>query len=271
MRINDITLATQDLRYLSWDECRSPSGMGGARPKAREGTGANAVYYKLAPLDGTRRAQGPENANQLLCTRLARMLGFPTADCRLLRARVVFGGEELETWVLRSKSYRSAGERGMSLEDFCNAEAVAGENPAEFCLRMGWGEQLGRIALLDYLTANRGRDGSGIEVLCDPRGHLRLSPLTGGSFSLCSAFPRRLWRLDPLAELPSAGFPKSGSLQDNLALVPGDLTVEPLRPSSRRELMRNMDAAFNGDDDLLEGSWQIIWRRWQRYARVRGV
>ena len=80
-----------------------------------------------------------------------------------------------------------------------------------------------------------------------------------------------LWRLDPLAELPSAGFPKSGSLQDNLALVPGDLPVEPLRPSSRRELMRNMDAAFNGDDDLLEGSWQIIWRRWQRYARVRGV
>ena len=59
MRINDITLATQDLRYLSWDECRSPSGMVGARPKAREGTGANAVYYKLAPLDGTRRAQGP--------------------------------------------------------------------------------------------------------------------------------------------------------------------------------------------------------------------
>lgn len=271
MRAYDITQSLQDLRYLCWDESSQPSGLGGARPKAREGTGANAVYYKLSSFSERGGVGGWEVANQLLCTRLGRELGFPMADCRLLRALVHIGGEEEEAWVLRSKSYRSAGERAMPLEDFCELAGLPGEDPLDTCRRMGWEEQLAQVMLLDYLTANRGRDSSSFEVLCSAKGSYRLSPLTGGSFSLGSAFPRQLWRLDPLADLPTRNYLGSSSLFENLSLLPACFEPKAIDPASRRVLLQGLDNAAPETAAFQEGSWQIIWRRWQEYARLRGL
>lgn len=271
MRAYDITHSVQDLRYLSWDEVSQPSGLGGARLKAREGTGAGAVYYKLSSFSEKGGVFGWEAANQLLCTRVARELGFPTADCRMVRALVRIGELETETWVLRSRSYRGASERAMPLEDFCELAALPGEGPLELCLRMGWEEQLGQMLLLDYLTANRGRDASGLEVLCSTQGKYRLSPLTGGSFSLVSAFPRQLWRLDPLADLPTCNFIGGSSLLENLSLLPAGFSPKPLTRASRRPLMSGLGEVAPEPASFQEGSWQIIWGRWQEYARLRGL
>lgn len=271
MRAYDVTHSLQDLSYLSWDETSCPSGMGGVRPKAREGTGPGAVYYKLSSYSERSGVTGWENANQLLCARVARELGFSAADCRLVRAHITLGGKQQEAWVLRSKSYRAAGERAISLEDFFELEAKAGETPLELCCRMGWEEQAGQIMLLDYLTANRGRDSSSIEVICAADGALRLAPLIGGSQSLGSAFPRQLWRLDPLADLPTSNVLGTSSLLSNLELLPAGLSPKPLTRASKRTLLKGLEGVVPEQAAFLEGSWQIIWRRWQEYARLRGL
>ncbi|MGN0073358.1 MAG: hypothetical protein ACI36W_06165 [Coriobacteriales bacterium] len=268
MRAYDITHSVQDLRYLCWDESSQPSGLGGPKLKAREGTGANAVYYKLSSFSEKSGVYGWELANQLVCTRLAQELGFPASDCRLLRALVRIGDAEIETWVLRSKSYRRTGETSLSLQEFCELAGLPGEGPLELCLRMGWGEQVAQVIVLDYLTANRGRDTSSFEVLRSAGGRYRLSPLTGGSFSLGSAFPRQLWRLDPLADLPTCNYLGSTSLRENLSLLPAGFAPKPLSTASKRTLLKGLDAVAPKAADFQEGSWHIIWRRWQEYARL---
>ena len=271
MRAYDITHSLQDLRYLTWDEASQPSGLGGPKPKAREGTGPNAVYYKLPAYNENAGSCGWDTANQLLCTRLARELGFATADCHLVHALVHIDGRELETWVLRSKSYREPGERAISLKDFFEMRCLPGEGLLAFCRRMGWGQQLGRMALLDYLSANRGRDSASLELLCSAEGAYRLAPLTGGSFSLTSAFPRRLWRLDPLADLPASSYPGGSSLFECMALASEGLDVTPLTPASKRRLTKGLEEVTPAGSEFLEGSWHIIWKRWEEYARLRDL
>lgn len=264
MSRSDIIVKEQDLTYLSWNECFSPSGLGGTRAKAREGRGCNAVYYKRSRTG----ALGRDNRDlvaQLVGARLADALGFEHAPFQLVRA-YLYPGEQA-TWVVRSKSYRKAGERAVSIEDYLELCGDPRETPLEFFARRGWGEQAAQTLFFDYLTATRDRDASCFEVLLDAGGSARLSPLALRSMSLANAFPLDSWRRDPCADIASASFLTLGSQSDNLAYVARILGVVPKPHSLKKTLLGNLSEAVD-DPSFLEGCFEIVNERWDAYARI---
>ena len=116
MRAYDMTKARQDLRYLSWDEHAQPSGLTGTCPKAREGTGVNATFYKLCDEDRSCDIHNQAPFNELVACRLMDVLGIAHVKQHLVHARIEVRGHERDAWLLRSKCYRKKGMQSASLE-----------------------------------------------------------------------------------------------------------------------------------------------------------
>ena len=274
MRAYDVTIKPQDLTYLTWDECNAPSGLGGPLLKAREGSGCNAVYYKLPTvrrsLRGMLEGRGEECFNTLVTTRLMELLGIEHVECSLINADVKIGGESARVWVLRSKSILKPGEVKASLKDYYEFAHEGCESPLEFCLRQGWKRQLGNLFLIDYLTANRRRTGTDLEVIRGTDGTIRLAPFYGASHSLVSGFPGYTANVRPLEDLPGDFFLGGPSARENLKLL--DCALDPLSRSKpdRSNLMRGLSQAAVHRPFLIQGSWVIIKRRWNELAREDG-
>lgn len=258
----DIIKKQQDLSYLSWDESSRPSGLGGHAPKAREGTGAHAVFYKVPTMHGFE--QEKVAFAQLICTRLMDALGFEHLPFQLVNAMIA---DNSTAWVVKSKSYRAAGESAISIEQFCNLRACQGETPLEMCVRHGWGRQVAEYMLVDYLTATRDRDISCFDVIRSGDGSLRLAPIQPRAFSLDNAFPLDLWRRDPVVELGTSNFIGSPSLEENLGFALDQLGVLERPRGLKRALLANLDDV-GLPPTFLEAAWTIIDARWERYASI---
>ena len=170
MRAYDMTKARQDLRYLSWDEHTQPSGLTGTCPKAREGTGVNATFYKLCDEDRACDIHNQAPFNELVACRLMDILGIAHVKQHLVHARIKVQGHERDAWLLRSKCYREKGMQSAALELVFDAGQQQYETPLEFCLRQGWSHQVSALLLVDFLIANRSRTGDNIESIRQPAG-----------------------------------------------------------------------------------------------------
>ena len=253
----DILKKAQDLSYLSWTESAHPSGMGGARPKAREGIGPDAVYYKSFGLCSQ------DAAAPLICCRLMDMLGIEHVPFQLVNARLCSGAH---VWVAKTRSYRRNKERAISLEDFWELSSKVSETPLELCARMGWVKQVAECMLVDYLTATRDRDESCFEVICDAKGSYRLSPIQPRSMCLANAFPHGLWKKDPLADLGTSNYVGASSLDENLAFAVTVLGCTKKPEGLKRKLLANLDDIV--EEDFLTAAATIVEERWEHYARL---
>lgn len=258
----DIIKKQQDLSYLSWDESVRPSGLGGHAPKAREGTGTHAVFYKIPTMRGFEQVKIA--FAQLICVRLMDALGFEHLPYQLVNAKIADGSS---VWVVKSKSYRAAGESAISLEQFCNLRARQGETPLELCAWHGWERQVAECMLVDYLTATRDRAIDCFDVICGSDGSLRLAPIQPRAFSLGNAFPLDMWRLDPAVELGTSNFIGSPSLEENLRFAIEQLGVLERPRGLKRTLLGNLDDV-GLSPSFLEAAWTIIDTRWERYASI---
>lgn len=330
MRAYDITKAQQDLRYLSWNELDNPSGLHVQEATAREGTGTRAVLYRAPITSVGARYVPPSGANELVACRLMDALGIPHADTRLVNGLVRIADNEQALWITRYKNLRGTGVRSMPLESFFELRAEQGESPLDFCVRMGWKQQLAQMMLIDYLTANRTRSARELHVQALPDGGYKLAPLMGGRVALSCSFPSATWRVNAMADLSTSNYIGSVSLEENLRwavevfreagsfpdsvheerlkrfkrntadkgagkgmdaerggkatdegedesenkdAVPG-ASAAPSPPCAslsgftRKELFRSLDAVYNPLLAQLEGSWQVIRRRWEQYARL---
>lgn len=270
MRSYDIVKTTQDLRRLSWSESVNTSGTGGMFLKAREGTGAHAVYYKLSCYDSYRGVYGHECVNELVAARLMGLMGVPHADCRLVHATVRIDGIERETWLCRSKSFRKPGERKQALDLFYDLHKQPGESPLGLCGRYGWKDCIEQMMLVDFLIANRDRHGANIEVLVGPDGSCRLAPLfdNGISFAFsCYDDADKLERLDPLEDFPANNYLGTHSLEENLKFVSADVAVNGVVEGWKAGLLDNIDRAVSKEH--AEKIWDMIWQRWCKYESLR--
>lgn len=287
MRAYDITKAQQDLRYLSWNEHDNPSGLHVQDATAREGTGTRAILYRAPSVRVGLRSVPPDGANELVACRLMDALKIPHADTRLINALVCIAGEERPLWVTRYKKLRGAGVRFMPLEAFFELRGQQGESPLDFCARMGWELQVAQMMLIDYLTANRTRSARELYVQVNPHGSFNLAPLMGGRVALSSSFNASTWRVNAMADLSTSNYLGSASLEENLhwalkvfektGAFP-DVVHEPavdltlpckiLTGRTRRELFRSLESVYCSGSAQLEGSWQVIRRRWEHYARL---
>lgn len=267
----DITYALQDLRHLDWTENVNTSGTGGMFLKARSGMGTGARYYKLSCFNSAQGVVGHECVNELVASRLMRLLGVDHVEYRLVHAHVRVLGREFETWLSVSSSYRHSHERKQALDTFYDLNAHEGESVLDFCRRCGWGLEVERMLLVDYLIANRDRHGANIEVLRAGDGRVRLAPLFDNGLSLyfsCLDDLDQIERFDPLRDVLANNYVGSRSLEENLRLIQGDLHIEPLKGAWRDEVLRGLDGVIPAEHQ--KAIWRMIEGRWRRYEVLRG-
>lgn len=268
--MNDITYKLQDLRALDWVESVNTSGTGGTFLKARQGEGTGASYYKLSCSDEYRGIYGHECVNELIACRLMDILGVEHLQYRLVHALVRVQGIEHETWLSKSASFRRPGEKKQALDVFCSLMRTEDERPFDFCWRMGWGEYVEQMMLVDYLIANRDRHGANIEVLRAQDGTVRLAPLFDNGLSLifsCYGDEERAERFDPLTDVGANNFIGTRSLEENLRLFNVHPVVRPLAATDRERLLRGLDGIL--PQAHLDKIWQMIWERWLHYEGLR--
>ena len=157
-------------------------------------------------------------------------LGIPHARYRLIHGLVVIDGEERETWLNESPSFRAPDERKMAFDLFYDLNRRPGESPFDLARRYGWGPQVAALIIADYLIANRDRHGANIEVIRSPEGSVRLAPLFDSGLSFvfsCYGDEERVRAFDPLSDVNANNYLGTRSLEENLRFV-GELVETPL-------------------------------------------
>lgn len=268
MAIRDIVSKEQDMTSLVWRERVNTSGTAGTYLKAVTGVGARAVYYKLPRFNGVE-FDGHECVNEVIASRLMRLMGVEHLDYRLIHARVVVDGAEHEVWLNSSNNYRRTRERKLSLGLFVDLNREAGETPLDVCERFGWMDAIRQMMLVDYLVANRDRHSSNIEVLIAPDGTPRLAPLFDMGLSLLAPLagnPDAIEEFDPLRRVATTNYLGSRSLEENLLNALPVPDISSLKEDDRELLLSGLDGAM--DVGTLDKIWEIIWTRWCRYASL---
>lgn len=278
MAVKDVVSELQDLTHLDWTESAVSSATGGSYLKARLGEGPDARYFKLSCYDEVNGVYGHECVNEIIAARLMDVLCVNHVSYRLVHARVRVGGEEHRTWLVESGSFRARGESKVSLAHFYGWNHLDGEERMAFCDRFGWGEDVRKAMLIDFLIANRDRHGGNIEVLKGVDGRLRLAPLFDNGLSLCYSTGNadQLRAIDPLQDIVANNYLGTRSLEQNLIrFVPGDLPIGRLHVVHMGAITDGLEPALDhaidgvSSRELLDFLWRMIWERWCKYESLR--
>ena len=258
----------QDLTYLNWSKTRNSSGTAGSFLKAYSELDGVKTYYKLSNYDSIRGVIGHESINELIVDRLLTILGIEHLRYQLVHADILVDGKLLETYVCTSKNFRDRNEDKQAIDVCYGSECLEGESPLDFCLRMGWGEYIWQMLIVDFLILNRDRHGANIEVLRNRKKKtVRLAPLFDHGLSLlcrCET-EEEIEKFDVMADLKVQCFVGSRSAQENLKLIPTDQMpkLNPLKESDRAILLEDLDGVIS--DKLQDKIWDMIWKRWCCY------
>ena len=258
----------QDLTYLTWSKIRNSSGTAGSFLKAYSELGGRKIYYKLSNYDGVRGVIGHESVNELIVDRLLTILGVEHLHYQLIRADILVDGKVQETYVCASENFRESGEDKQAIDVCYESERLDGESPLDFCLRMGWGDYIRQMLVVDFLILNRDRHGANIEVLRNKKKKtVRLAPLFDHGLSLLCRCETEdaVAQFDVMADQQVQCFVGSRSAQENLKLIPADRMpkLNPLKESDRAILLEDLDGVIS--DKLQDKIWDMIWKRWCYY------
>lgn len=263
-----VILEKQDLTYLNWSKIRNSSGTAGSFLKAYSELGGAKIYYKLSNYDSIRGVVGHESVNELIVDRLLTILGIEHLHYQLIHADILVDGKKQETYVCASENFREKGEDKQAIDVCYESERLEGERPLNFCLRMGWGEYIWQMLVVDYLILNRDRHGANIEVLRNKKKKtIRLAPLFDHGLSLlcrCET-DAAVERFDVMADQQVQCFVGSRFAQENLKLIPaGHMPrLKPLKESDRATLLDGLDGILS--QKLQDKIWDMIWKRWCYY------
>ena len=261
----------QDLTYLNWSKIRNSSGTAGSFLKASSELGGRKIYYKLSNYDNLRGVVGHESVNELIVDRLLTALGIEHLHYQLIHADVLVDGKVLDTWVCASENFRETGEDKQALDVYAGNERRDGESALDFCVRMGWGDYIWQMLVVDFLILNRDRHGANIEVLRNKKKKtVRLAPLFDHGLSLlcrCET-PEAIEKYDVMADLPVQCYVGSRSAAENLKLIPADKrpALTPLKESDKTVLLEGLDGVI--PRNLQEKIWEMIWKRWCYYEDI---
>lgn len=258
----------QDLTYLTWSKIRNSSGTAGSFLKAYSELGGRKIYYKLSNYDGVRGVIGHESVNELIVDRLLTILGVEHLHYQLIRADILVDGKVQESYVCASENFRESGEDKQAIDVCYESERLDGEGPLDFCLRMGWGDYIWQMLVVDFLILNRDRHGANIEVLRNKKKKtVRLAPLFDHGLSLLCRCETEdaVAQFDVMADQQVQCFVGSRSAQENLKLIPADRMpkLNPLKKSDRAILLEGLDGVIF--DKLQDKIWDMIWKRWCYY------
>lgn len=227
------------------------------------------IFYKLSRFNG-KEIDGHECVNEVVASRLMRILGIEHLEYRLIHAKVTVLGEVRETWLNTSRNFRKKGERKQALDAFYELRKMPGETPEDFCRRFGWEDDVKRMMVVDWLIANRDRHGSNIEVLVDGLGVARLAPIFDNGLSLVAPYAgdeERLLAFDPLTSVRTNNYLGSRLLEENLQYAADVDGIGSLSESDKDVLLDGLEGSVS--NELLDKIWDIVWERWKVYAALR--
>ena len=258
----------QDLTYLNWSKIRHSSGTAGSFLKATSELSGTKIYYKLSNYDNVRGVVGHESVNELIVDRLLTILGIDHLHYQLIHADILVDGKTLDTYVCASENFREKGEDKQAIDVCYESERLENESALDFCIRMGWGEYIWQMLVVDFLILNRDRHGANIEILRNKKKKsLRLAPLFDHGLSLlcrCET-EEAIEKFNVMADLPVQCYVGSRSAQENLKLIPTDQMpkLDPLKESDRSVLLEGLDGVIS--QSLQDKIWDMIWKRWCYY------
>ena len=267
---SDVVKDRTDMRHMTWKKGRESSGTTGTLLKSsftdKEGT---KHYYKLSDYSVTEGIIGHECVNELVCSRLLTILGVDYLSYRLLHALISVDGKEFDTWIAESLDFKKPGQSKMALDDYYEMNMFPEETPFDFCVRMGWQEEICQMLVVDYLILNRDRHGANIEVLKNSAGEHMLAPLFDHGLSLvydCRT-ERAAAAFDVLDDWPVQSFFGGHSAEKNLQFIKKENI-----PSLRSPEKRDKEVLFKGLSGILpdiyyEKMWEMIEKRWRHYDR----
>lgn len=267
---NGIDKELGDYRFLNWSHKRNSSGTAGTFLKAYEIYDGKKLYYKMSDFDYHNGIIGHECVNEIVCDRLLSILGIEHLSYRLLHALVTVDDREYDTYICVSDNFKKPGESKIALDDLYDIQKATDESRLDFCIRMGWEDQIYSMLVADFLIMNRDRHGANIEILKSGRNY-RMAPLFDHGLSLLfSAHTEDAVRaFDPMADIPVQSFLGSRSLYENLKLIPEDRSpmIRRLHEDDREYLLAGLKGIM--PQQHLDKIWETIWKRWAYYEDMR--
>ena len=247
-----------DMTYLDWTRTRHSSGTAGSFLKAHENVRGRKFYYKLSDYNVAEGICGHECINEIVVSRLLDVLEIEHLDYTLIHANVLIRDQVQETYLCRSEDFKHKGESKVALDAFYDMEHLPGEAVSDFCLRMGFGDFLYDMFLVDFLILNRDRHGANVEILRNrAQRSLRPAPLFdhGVSLAFSAHSDKELDNVNPYEERAVQSFVGGNSAYDNLLLIPAD----------KMKQVPDMDIKvrtylFDGLEDIMGRKWvDVIW------------
>lgn len=269
--MKDFVEELQDLRHLDWSESKLSPGTPGCFLKASEESTGQRYYYKLSNYDSYRGVFGHECVNELIVSRLLRILKIEHLEYCLIHARLHVDGREFETYVTKTENFRKNDERKIAFDVFYDLHKINHENPLDFCIRMGWAQYIYQMLTVDYLILNRDRHGANIELLIDKNGNARPAPLFDQGLSLlfsCYGNLDCIRKFDVMEDKPVNNFIGSKSTEYNLSLIPQEkIWFEGfLQKEDKSRILQGLEKVL--PKEHLEKIWEMIWKRWEKYAQI---
>ena len=258
----------QNLTFLSWSKIRNSSGTAGSFLKANSKISGKKIYYKLSNYDNVRGVVGHESVNELIVDRLLTLLGIDHLHYQLIHADIIVDGKVLDTYVCASENFREKDEDKQAVDVCFESERHDNESSLDFCVRMGWGDYIWQMLVVDFLILNRDRHGANIEVLRNKKKKtIRLAPLFDHGLSLlcrCES-EEAIDEYDVMDDKSVQCFVGSRSAKDNLNLIPLDQIpkLNPLKESDKSILLEGLDGIIS--QKLQDKIWDMIWKRWCYY------
>ena len=254
----------EDLRHLTWSHIAGSINSDGAFLKATNTD--KTLYYKASAYNSAQGIYGHEAVNEYIAYKAAGELGISVPLTSLVRALVRIDGEEYETHVAVSKTFKSIQDTRVAFEDFYKANRESGESALSVAIRFGWQEDVYRMFLFDFLIFNRDRHGANLEVL-EADNNKRLSPLfdNGLSFAVSCPTDNDLAVFDVMADKPVNNFIGTRSLYENLKLITGPVQIKELLECARKRIFTGLDGILS--ELHRDTIWKILWERW-KYAKT---
>ena len=269
----DLILETKDMRRLDWAVRKMSPGTAGCFLKAYEEIHGKRLYYKLSNYDSYRGVFGHECVNELIVSRVMDVLQIPHVSYKLIHAQVLIDEKEIETWISVSDNFRKDNEEKLAYDLFYDLLKEGNESPLEFAIRNGWELYIYQMFLIDYITANRDRHGSNLEVLRNVEdGSIRMAPLFDQGVSLLFSTygdEKMIENTDVMQDFPVNNYIGSRSLKYNLSLIPEDvdLRINTLKQEDRGYIFTGINKVLT--EKHVDKIWNMIWKRWCYFEEIR--
>lgn len=271
--MQDIVTQLQDMRHLDWAARKMSPGTPGCFLKAYEEVDGKRIYYKLSNYDSYRGVFGHECVNELIASRVMNVLGIPHVAYKLVHAKIIIDGKDVETWISVSENFRKDNEEKLVYDMYYDLQKKDKESPLDFAIRMGWGLYIYQMFFIDYLIANRDRQGSNLEILRNEVDEsIRMAPLFDQGISLLFSTygnENEIEYVDVMRDFPVNNYIGARSLEYNLTLIPldFDLKINSLKQEDKAYIFHEINHVLS--QKHIDKIWEMIWKRWCYFAEIR--